>query len=102
MIIFLIIQLFMENGRHNNITELAIFFVLTFLWMFQTIDFAVLSKGAEQYNFNHFYRNFGGNNFYIKKIEQQSKRQTLYSLFAFTSSTAVESFSTPRALLILG
>ena len=32
--------------------------------MFRRIDFAVLSRGAEQYNYHEFYRNFGDNNFY--------------------------------------
>ena len=32
--------------------------------MFRRIDFAVLSRGHEQYNFKEFYRNFGDNNFY--------------------------------------
>lgn len=34
--------------------------------LFKRIDFAVLSRSAEQYNYKEFFRNFGGNNFFKK------------------------------------
>ncbi len=39
--------------------------------LFKRIDFAVLSKSPEQYNYKEFYRNFGGNNFYRDEIKKQ-------------------------------
>ncbi len=37
--------------------------------LFRRIDFAVLSRSPEQYNYKEFYRNFGGNNFYREEIK---------------------------------
>lgn len=42
--------------------------------MFRRIDFAVLSRGPEQYNYKEFYRNFGGNNFYKEEDERERQR----------------------------
>ena len=39
--------------------------------LFRRIDFAVLSRSSEQYNYKEFYRNFGGNNFYREEIKKQ-------------------------------
>lgn len=39
--------------------------------LFRRIDFAVLSRSPEQYNYREFYRNFGGNNFYREEIKKQ-------------------------------
>ena len=39
--------------------------------LFKRIDFAVLSRSSEQYNYKEFYRNFGGNNFYREEIKKQ-------------------------------
>ena len=36
--------------------------------LFQRIDFAVLSRSKSQYNFKEFYRNFGENNFFQRRI----------------------------------
>lgn len=44
--------------------------------MFRRIDFAVLSRASEQYNFKEFYRNFGGNNFYAAE-DNAEQLQTL-------------------------
>ncbi len=41
--------------------------------MFRRIDFAVLSRDPEQYNFKEFYRNFGNGNFY--SAEDNAERQ---------------------------
>ena len=40
--------------------------------VFRQIDFAVLSRDAQQYNFREFYRNFGGDNFY--RAEEAARR----------------------------
>lgn len=42
--------------------------------MFRRIDFAVLSRGAAQYNFKEFYRNFGDNNFYREEDDAERRR----------------------------
>ena len=42
--------------------------------MFRRIDFAVLSRGSEQYNFKEFYRNFGDGNFYRAEDEAEKQR----------------------------
>ncbi len=34
--------------------------------LFRSVDFAVLSRGEKKYNFEQFYRNFGGDNFYAE------------------------------------
>jgi len=41
--------------------------------MFRRIDFAVLSRGTEMYNYNEFYRNFGKGNFYRDEDERMHR-----------------------------
>ncbi len=43
--------------------------------MFRRIDFAVLSTHGSSYNFNEFYRNFGGNNFYKAEDDAEVTRK---------------------------
>ena len=52
---------------------------------FRRIDFAVLDRSESKYNFNEFYRNFGGDNFYraekeaeLKKIKANIKKKEVY------------------------
>ena len=49
--------------------------------MFRRIDFAVLSRGAEQYNFKEFFRNFGDNNFY-REEDNAERRMVLDAIKA--------------------
>lgn len=42
--------------------------------LFNRIDFAVLSRSQDQYNFKQFYRNFGGNNFFRDEIDAEIQR----------------------------
>ncbi|MCD8149411.1 MAG: TIGR02452 family protein [Clostridiales bacterium] len=42
--------------------------------MFRRIDFAVLSRGSESYNFQEFYRNFGDGNYYHAEDEAERQR----------------------------
>lgn len=42
--------------------------------LFNRIDFAVLSRSQDQYNFKQFYRNFGGNNFFHDEIDAEIQR----------------------------
>ncbi len=42
--------------------------------LFNRIDFAVLSRSQDQYNFNEFYRNFGGDNFFRDEIDAEIRR----------------------------
>lgn len=43
--------------------------------MFRRIDFAVRSRDREQYNFKEFFRNFGGNNFYMAEDMAEQRRK---------------------------
>ncbi len=42
--------------------------------LFRRIDFAVLSRSPEEYNYKEFYRNFGGKNFFRDEIKAQYDR----------------------------
>ena len=42
--------------------------------LFRRIDFAVLSRSLEQYNYKEFYRNFGDNNFFRDEIQAEYDR----------------------------
>lgn len=42
--------------------------------LFNRIDFAVLSRSQDQYNFNEFNRNFGGDNFFRDEIDAEIRR----------------------------
>ena len=43
--------------------------------LFEKVIFAVLDKDSKQYNFNHFYRNFGGENFYAEDDPELSTKK---------------------------
>lgn len=63
-------------GNDAHIISDLFYKALKNLNFFQRIDFAVLDRTVNQYNFKEFYRNFAPNHFYFDHFYREENRQT--------------------------